>query len=245
MGKKPFYTELINEIITEDQSPHKDSFRSAVLDKLQITETVTKRKKKQIDPRDLLISSLDSMGAFAPVYQALLNKISDNFALLHDVPGSFLSSIVSALKKAFNVTPKDSEYTISITDPVSKTKTTQKIKRNEFLFDLKKKQRIYTDIATKSGEYSKILAASDQAILGYVGKQINENQKIFTIMLSLDEYFKKAVPSANKAQIKGLRIDLESLKNAIISVNKKKGEYQSLVEEVEQMKKLGIVNDQS
>jgi len=46
----------------------------------------------------------------------------------------------------------------------------------------------------------------------------------------------------NKARIKGLKIDLEALRNSIINVNKKRGEYVSIREEAEQLKKLGINN---
>jgi hypothetical protein len=44
-------------------------------------------------------------------------------------------------------------------------------------------------------------------------------------------------------KIKGLKIDLTSLRNAIINVNKKRGDYVSNKEEIEQMKKLGIKDD--
>ena len=39
---------------------------------------------------------------------------------------------------------------------------------------------------------------------------------------------------------KGLKIDLSSYRNAIIAANKKRGEYASAKEEIEQMQKLGI-----
>ena len=43
-------------------------------------------------------------------------------------------------------------------------------------------------------------------------------------------------------EVKGLKIDLSSYRNAIINANKKRGEYASAKEEIEQMKKLGINN---
>ena len=43
-----------------------------------------------------------------------------------------------------------------------------------------------------------------------------------------------------RPKVKGLKIDLSSYRNAIISANKKRGEYVSAKEEIEQMQKLGI-----
>jgi hypothetical protein len=39
-----------------------------------------------------------------------------------------------------------------------------------------------------------------------------------------------------------MKIDLDSFRNAIINVNKKRGEYISIREEAEQLQKLGIKN---
>ena len=79
--------------------------------------------------------------------------------------------------------------------------------------------------------------------MNFLNKQIMENQSLHTLINALDEHFKANVDTFLKMKVKGLKIDLSSYRNSIINVNKKRGEYVSYYEEIEQMKKLGIRND--
>ena len=63
---------------------------------------------------------------------------------------------------------------------------------------------------------------------------------MFSTLNALDLYFKSSIEGPNKLKIKGMKIDLDALRNTIINVNKKRGEYISTREENEQLKRLGI-----
>ncbi len=243
MGKKPFYTELINEIVAEDTASNKEKLRADVLAKLQIKETTKKETKKTVDSKQTLLASLNVLGALAPTYETIYNKVAGNFELMKVTPKSFFSKLAELFKKAFNIKPKETEVLIAISDPITKVKTNKKVKANELLDDIAKKQRIYAIIACRGPEYQKIEAATPDAILSFINKQISLNQNLYNTFNALDEYFKSAVPAAQRPKVKGLKIELDSMRNTIINANKKRGEYQSIVEEAEQLKKLGIQND--
>ena len=106
---------------------------------------------------------------------------------------------------------------------------------------ISKLAHIYSGIAAKGNEYNKINAAKEDDALIFLNKQVQENQKLFTIINALDDHFKSHVEVTQRPKVKGLKIDLSSYRNAIIAVNKKRGEYASAKEEIEQMKKLGII----
>ena len=57
---------------------------------------------------------------------------------------------------------------------------------------------------------------------------------------SLDDFFKSAAAPINKSKIKGLKIDITTLKNSIVKANQQRVEYTSYIEEEAQMKRLGI-----
>jgi hypothetical protein len=98
-------------------------------------------------------------------------------------------------------------------------------------------------ISSKGSEYKKIESASEDTALIFLNKQVSECQQFYSLINALDEHFKKYVDIMYRNKIKGLKIDLTSLRNAIINVNKKRGDYVSNKEEIEQMKKLGIKDD--
>ena len=147
---------------------------------------------------------------------------------------------MEALKKALGIKEKERECTIIVTDQQSGSKTNQHIEVNAFLAQISKLSHVYGGIAAKGNEYNKINAAKEDDALIFLNRQIQENQKLFTTINALDEHFKSHVEVTQRPKVKGLKIDLSSYRNAIISANKKRGEYVSAKEEIEQMQKLGI-----
>jgi hypothetical protein len=74
----------------------------------------------------------------------------------------------------------------------------------------------------------------------YLTKQISECNHLMQLLTALDDYFKSAPMVENRSRIKGLKMELTSLKNCIVKTNQRKAEYTALIEEEEQLKKLGI-----
>ncbi|MCQ2576227.1 MAG: hypothetical protein MJ162_05730 [Treponema sp.] len=240
IGKKNFYTDLIQEIIDEDQAPNKADLQSRLLNKLQIKQTNTKKAKVGPDPKFLLLGAISALGAIAPTLNQLHQKVTENFEILFEPKKSFGAALANFFKKILGL--KDADHIVSLTIEDQKTgqKHTQKIQVNPFLEDIAKKVRNYSGLMTKGPEYKKIEAASEELVLSFLNKQISDNQSLFTVLNALDEHFKKNVDILKKYRVKGLKIDLASYRNSIINVNKKRGEYVSYKEELEQMNKLGI-----
>ena len=239
-GKKTFYTDLVQEIIAEDQGGDCIGLRQKLLEKLEIKVTETKKESRTIDPHDLLMSAVFSLGMMSSILGGLYVKLADNFDLLFFVKKSLFGKFVEALKKALGIKEKERECLIAVVDQQSGSKSNQNVKVNELLIQINKMAHIYSGIAAKGNEYNKINAAKEDDALIFLNRQIQENQKMFTIINALDDHFKSHVEITQRPKVKGLKIDLSSYRNAIISTNKKRGEYVSAKEEIEQMKKLGI-----
>ena len=79
--------------------------------------------------------------------------------------------------------------------------------------------------------------------MDYLNKSITENQEILTLLTAADEFFKQNVEAHDRSKIKGLKIDLISVKNIIVKAIQKRSEYVGYIEEQEQMKKLGIKDE--
>ena len=239
-GKKNFYTDLVQEIIAEDQAPNRAELRQKLIEKLEIKITETKKETHTVNPHDLLMSAVFSLGVMSSILGGLYSKLSENFDLLFYVKKSLFSKFMEALKKALGIKEKERECTITVTDQQSGSKSQQHIKVNELLAQISKLAHIYAGIASKGNEYNKINSANEDDALIFLNRQIQENQKLFTIINALDDHFKSHVEVLQRPKVKGLKIDLSSYRNAIIAANKKRGEYASAKEEIEQMRKLGI-----
>lgn len=242
MGKKPFYSDLVKEIIQEDLAPNKEMLREDVLRKLSIPKAAPVAKKKSTGPnfKEMIMSAVMAVAAMAPTIQQLKAKLANNFELVFKKDKNFMAKLAAALRKAFHLKEPIQICTIKVEDQRTGSAHNEKIIVNEFMNEVVKKERIYGSIAVKGPEYEKIDAASEDAILAFVNKQISEVQTLFTKMNALDAFFKSAVDSEYSSKIKGMQIELSALRNSIINANKKRGEYSAAVEEAEQMKRLGI-----
>jgi hypothetical protein len=63
---------------------------------------------------------------------------------------------------------------------------------------------------------------------------------VYRRLQGLDTFFKNAVEREQKAELKGIKIELTSINNSMVRANQKKHEYIARKDEFEQMKRLGI-----
>ena len=64
------------------------------------------------------------------------------------------------------------------------------------------------------------------------------------LLLAYDKFFKNEVQGPNKSKVKGLTMETTSIKNTMVKTNQRKAEYAAYVEEQNQMKRLGIVDEE-
>ena len=244
IGKKNFYTDLIQEIINEDQAPNRADLQKAVLARLNIEAKQVKKAKAGPDPREMLMNAVFALGPISPSLGQVYTKLEENFSVFFSAKKTFGAKLAAFFRKLFGLSEPARVCMVTVINPKTETKTQRKVVADEILGEIFRKSKTYSGIFSKSVEYQKLNAASDDAVLVFLNKHIQENQTLFTTLYALDEYLKLNIEPERRSKIKGLKIDLDSYKNSIINVNKKRGEYVSYIEEIEQMKKLGISNNE-
>lgn len=243
MGKKPFYKDLVNEIIMEDQSSDKEKLRESILKKLEISFYHTKKtnsKIKESNTKQMILSTVMAIGGMASILEQLRVKLSDNFNIYYSNKVSFSKKIAELLKKLFHIPPAEKICTIKIVEAKTGIIREQKVNVNNFLAEIGQKARVYNGIANQGMEFQKLTKYPEEMIFNFVTKQIAECQTLFSTINGLDSFFKTEVDTLNRPKIKGVQIELSALRNAILSAQKKRSEYQSTKEEKEQLSNLGI-----
>lgn len=244
IGKKSFFNDLVLEIANEDQAGDKDARRAAVLAKLAPKTKKAAKKVEKVDTKEMILEAAVILTGAAPQYEQVHQKLLENNQVLNTHKNTFGEKLKKFFRNLFKIPPKQIDYTLSILDPHTQTRKSKKIEFTGFVQNLEKRIQLYNAIATRqSSEYNKLKAAPEETILNFVGKQISENQEILVLLAALDEFFKANAEPANRQNIKGLKMEMTSLKNCIVKTNQKKADYSSFMEEQAQMKKLGIDND--
>ena len=95
-------------------------------------------------------------------------------------------------------------------------------------------------VSPQSGVLAKIGAQQDARILEFLNKQAVENTRLMQVLSALDDYFKTNASPLDRSKIKGIKPELSFVKSIMVKINQSKAEYIALIEEQEQMRKLGI-----
>ena len=244
LDKKQYYAELIQEIAKEDCSPEKEQFRQQALSRLRVTEKTVREVKQKVNTRAMLLDTVLSLSALAPQYEQVIAKIDSNHAVLISEHNGFFDKLKRALRQAFNLKAAQEEYELVIVNQKNEARTTKKIEYNTFFALLVRKQQFLQSFAdTQGDEFRKIAAAAEETVLGFVNRQLADNWEILLQLNALDEYFKSQASAADKDKIKGMKMELVTMKNTLVKTNQKRAEYVSVVEERMQMEKLGIDED--
>ncbi len=243
MGKQPFYTELIEEILQEDFGSDKEDRRKAVLAKLEVKKVEAVKKEKEIDTKEILMDAVRTLTGVVPQFEQILSKIDENKKVLDGEQTSVWFKFVVLARKAFNRPPVPVLYRLTIVDVLTKSQRTEVIEYDKFYSELQKRIRYYVSFSLKKTPgYQKIETLSHEQIVQFLITQLSECQKLMVLINALDDYFKATVTPVNASKIRGLKMEMTAIKNTLVKTNQRKAEYSTIVEEQEQLKKLGIIH---
>jgi len=240
----PYYPDLVKEVLLEDYSESGSKLRESVLEKIAVRDTKPKKREKKEPPlKQLLLDGLKIIAASGVNLSDAMNKLSINSSTLEHKKLNFSEKFKRWILKSVYKEDDSPVYEIEYFNTATGTAKSEKIKFNKFKSEVMKKTSLFSKILSKTAPISKRLEmVSDEQLLELLSKNIAETQIIHRRMESLNTYFLTEVPREKRQMIKGIKLELGAIKNAIIKSNKKRYEYVSLKEEREQLKKLGVEN---
>ncbi|MDR0402852.1 MAG: hypothetical protein LBH35_04595 [Treponema sp.] len=241
MPGRPFYPDLVEEIIKEDFSPGGDTLREAVLKQLAVPEAKPKTVKKAVSFKSILLDGCSLIGSVGTALADLAPKIDENSLTLQNRKQGFFERLRIAFRQMLHKAPDPVIYDIEYLDAAKGTPVREKINFGVFRADMDRKIHVFVSLGRHGGSSSRIDAVSENQLLFLLEKAIRDAQSLHKTLTGLDEYFKTSRDAREK--IKGIKPELAAIKNAIIKANQKRHEYSAQLEEEEQLKRLGIGTD--
>ncbi len=233
-----FIKSLVLEIINEETFPDGEDLKAEVLKKLEVKKEVKKKKEINLKP-DILEAVRIFSSAGLSLNDALI-KIKNNNVLLGAKELSFKEKFRMWLMN-LSGKKKNTVYEVEYLDAATGTKKRMKIDINSFLEEGFREARIISALNNKmSNVYQKLEASPEDKILTFLDTHASAVKKIIDTFEPLNTYLKSEVPRTVRNSVKGVKLEVTAIMNALIKANKKKLEYVARVEELEQMKKLGI-----
>lgn len=244
MAGKPFYPELIQEIINEDFEPDGDGLKAKLLDFLRVNEEKKTVKKEKQSFTSILLEAVRVLGTGSSHLEEAMRKLQEAQSLLGNKKMSFGEKFKRWLKQIGGKSEDRPLYDVEYFDTKTNTSRTEKLDYLKFMDQLAKRVKILAAAASKmSAGYQKLESASEEQILQFLSSNLEEVQLILRTLPALDTYFRSELSPQQRTLMRGIKVEIGAIKNSYIKANQKRHEYISKKEEMDQLRKLGIVTE--
>ena len=156
---------------------------------------------------------------------------------------TIFTKFLEALRRAFNMEEKKHEITILIKDPISNLQKKEIIVLEDFTDNLAKTIRIFRILSSGTSDLQQRLTGmSNEQLLEMLNKYIVICNGYLKTLGGLDDYY-KSTDVILRSKMRGIKIELTTIRNAVIRANQCRAEYNASVEEYLNMKELGLIHE--
>jgi hypothetical protein len=236
-----FYPELVEEALLEDFTSDGSAMREAVLKRLEVQVEKKVEKAKERSFKSTLLDGVRVIASAAYPIEDALGKLGENSALFELRNNGFMARLGKMIRKVFKPEDKGIRYTIEIPDPITSQRSTEELDFVSFSEELSKKARSLASLLQRGGpSFKRLESMNEDQAYKFLVRNIEELQRAHKVLSALDDFFKETALVEERQRVKNIKIELTTLKGALIKANQKKHEFVSQREELEQMKRLGI-----
>lgn len=240
-SERPFYPELVEEILLEDFSSDGQRLRDELLRKFAIVEQKKASVAQEKPLKPVVIEGARALAAASFALEEAVAKLQDDSTLLSSLDQGFGARFKRMIRRLFSPEDKGLIYDVSFVDPVTGARKQEGIDFGQFVEDTAKKARFLASLAQRQGPaIRRIEGMTDDQAYQFLQRNIEELQRTLRILAALEEFFKAEMTGEAKSRVKLVRGEITTIKGAVIKANQKKHEYVAQREETEQMRRLGI-----
>ncbi|MDR0642884.1 MAG: hypothetical protein LBG07_10540 [Treponema sp.] len=240
MPGRPFYPDLVEELIKEDYSEDGPALREKILKNLQVEEAKPKLEKPQVSFKQVLIEGLQVIGNVSNTLQEIAPKIDENETAISNRKKGFCQKIRRLIQQIMGREPDPVILELKYTDSVRGTQAREKVNYKTFRSDLDKRIRVLGSYAARGSIPQKLASLSEEQLTQILDRFIRDMQNTHRTLSAMDDFFKADAGDGEREKVKGIKPELAAMKNSIVRANQIRYEYSARKEEEEQMRKLGI-----
>lgn len=240
---QPFARELVLEIFAENDPHTGDAARQTLLNSLQVRPAEKKQTKKGPELKPILLDAARALAGSSRSLEEAAQKLEDNSLVLDSRKVSFGEMLKQVWDHIRGRDQPGHVYVVDYLDESTNSRRSDEIRFEEFIATVRKRARIYAGIMNKgSASWRKLQESPEEAIVSFVNKDVQDVSTMVRRFESLDTYFRAEVPRDQRSQLRGINVEITTIKDNLIRARKKAHQFVAKKEEIEQLKKLGISN---
>ena len=240
MPGQPFAKELVLEVLAENDLANGEEARRAVLHSLD-TGKDAGDKKRLASLKPMLLDAARTLAASSRSIDEMANKANDNATVLENRKRGFGEWLRAVWNRMRGKDEHERVYIVEYIDETTNTRRSEEIHFDEFISAVQRRARVYAGIMARAGAaWQKLQALSDDQLLQYVTKDTAEVIELTRRFQSLDTYFRAEVPRDQRRQLRGVNVEVTTIKDNVSRARKRAHEFVAKTDEREQLRKLGI-----
>ena len=243
MKESGWFKELVHEALEEDYGEGAEAKRAAVMERLKITQTEHKKKKKSgPDDRAVLYQIIEKMARGGEPMRIAMMKLNENSRTIQERKRSFGERLSEIFSTLFSRTSGNIVYDITIKNSATGAVRYESLDFTVFADKTMRRARSLQELQDPHSNAHKNVRAADSAkLLDYIEKILNEMKTIHKRLEGLEDFFRSnAVPESVKDSMKTVGLPLKNLKSFISETMAAKNQFLTRKEEEAQLRKLGI-----
>ncbi len=240
--RTPYYPELVSEILDEDYSEYGAGLRDGVLEKLKV-QIAKPTKKEAPEFKPMLLEAVRLISTGGIPMESALQKLIENAQMLEQKKLTIGARLRLWFTRLVGSETPTRTYEIELSDPETAITRVERLDFKKYAEQVTKRCKILESISNKmSPTYSKLAEADEDQIHSFLSQNLDDVYALYSKMPALDNFFKAKLGSEDKVRLKGIKMEINAIKNAVVKSNQKMHEYISRKEEEEQLKRLGITD---
>ncbi len=225
MAGRPWYPSLAEEVADEELSQDGEERKAKILASLAVTVPETTRIAEAPDGRTILMEAVRLSAGPARISprRSPCWRRTSGFSPNHAGSGG------GWLKRLLGTSPAakadERSYKVQYADPGVPTPKTETVDFPQFIQEVQKKSSLLATLASGTGPAFRRLASTpEERLVGFVDKQLNELLLIHRRLACLNTMF-QARATQEKKPARGIKIELLTIKNALVKANQRRHEY--------------------
>jgi hypothetical protein len=225
MSGKHWYPSLAEELADEELADDGDDRKSKVLASLVVAPPEKPKVVEAQDGKAILLEAVRLLSRPNEEFSTAIAVLEENERILAEGK----EQRVGWLKRLFGAAPppKTDEhiYKVEYSDPGVPTPKTEIIDFQQFSTEVQKKSSLLASLAPGTGPaFRRLASTSESQLAGFVDKQLNELLLIHRRLGCMNTLLQARVQEEKKTA-RGIRIELLTIKNALVKANQRRHEY--------------------
>ena len=238
----PFFSDLAWEVIEEEFSPHGTHLRCELLERVQVSQPQQKSRRDPSEEfRTMLLETVRNLATTGGTLSSLLERSVENAELLQARRVSVMQRFKRWIDQLTNQTLDRTIMRIEIMEENTSAVRSQELDFEQFSEAVRKRIRLYGAILNRvSTPARRLQQAGEEQLFSFLQKQVKELFELHRQLSAIDTYIRSEITREQRNRLRPVNVELSTLKEHLLRVNKKRHAYVTRKEEQEQLQKLGI-----